>query len=681
MKKLKVFLGDIVHSWEKVSVWTIPINIGFVGGFLQQELGADVDLRLFKQPEELIAEIRAEKPDVLGLSYYVWNLNLNKLISRIAREANPGVLIVGGGPHFTDLNYKNGFAGTFFATHQNVDAYTLNQGERPTVELVSRFLDCNRDVSKLRSQSVDGCLINDLAGSGKVNVSDPIPGFDDLDTIPSPYLTGLMDDFFEGPYLPIMETNRSCPYRCAYCAWGIGSTRLSKFSLDRVFAEIEYIASHMTKAGTMMVCDANFGILERDVEIARKIHSAHEAEGFPSFVSVQWNKSNPDRIFKVADAFGGIASVGSSRQSLHEPTLEAIGRSNLPIEEVTSRLQDLRVPLFTELILGLPYETKKSHLDANRKLMDWGYEINNYNLHMLPGTRMDSDDYRTRFVRKTGWRLHDNAWGIYDNEVVMEGQEVVLETSTMTMEELRSFRFMHFLFQFMWGKEWYRLYLLLMKNLGMHPVDFMEAVGEYSLKDKGEVGELRKRFAADHDLENFASFDELDAYWTQDTNFDRLRSGDYGKLNMQYTYEVLLDSHDAFNALLFSITEDFLAKTIADPTEKARTLAVCRDVLAYQAGLRFELTDEITLVESKIMTMRHNVLGWAESGCKGLPSLLPGENTIVYEFYLDDEQRDILQNRLDQFSTNNLKMALRKLSEYLAAKYLLFNVRNISSGE
>ena len=342
MSKIKVFFGDLIHTWEKVSVWTIPINIGFVGGYACQELGDDIDLHLFKRPEEMIEAIRAEKPDVVGLSYYVWNLNLNKLVSKIARETNPNVLIMGGGPLFTDLNYTTDFTHQFFANHQNVDAYTLNQGERPTVELLSRFIDSGRDIAKLRTLNVDGCLINDLAASDTIHISNPIPGFDDLDHIPSPYLSGLMDPFFEGPYLPLLETNRSCPYRCAYCAWGIGSNKLSTFSLERVFAEIDYIGSHVKKYGTMMTCDANFGILDRDVEIAENIYATHKKYGFPTFINVQWNKSNPDRIYRVAKAFDGIASVGSSRQSLHDPTLEAIGRKNLPLDEVTSILNKLK---------------------------------------------------------------------------------------------------------------------------------------------------------------------------------------------------------------------------------------------------------------------------------------------------------------------------------------------------
>jgi hypothetical protein len=339
----------------------------------------------------------------------------------------------------------------------------------------------------------------------------------------------------------------------------------------------------------MMTCDANFGILERDADIARAIRASHEKYGFPQFVNVQWDKSNPPRIARVAREFKGIASVGASFQSHNAMSLEAIGRKNLPLSEITPILRELKAPLFTELILGLPHETAQTHLDANRVLMDEGFEINNYNLHLLPGTRMDSAEYRDQFVTRTGFRLHDNAWGVYDGETVMEAQEVVLATPTMPVDELRSFRFLHFLFQFMWSKEWYRVFLMFWKRHGLHPVDLMRRVAqETALAAAGPgqdaVARMRRAFDADHGLENFASAAELFAYWSQPAHFDRLGRGDYGKLNMQYTFEILLGCHQEFGAFLLELSTR-IAEERQLP-ERAAFLTACRDVLGFQMADR-----------------------------------------------------------------------------------------------
>lgn len=79
--------------------------------------------------------------------------------------------------------------------------------------------------------------------------------------------------------------------------------------------------------------------------------------------------------------------------------------------------------LFSELILGLPEETWQTHLDANKKLMDLGAQVHNYNLHLLPGTEMDRKDIRQKYFKRTGWRLHDNAFGIYDGKKVLRDKK------------------------------------------------------------------------------------------------------------------------------------------------------------------------------------------------------------------------------------------------------------------
>ena len=92
---------------------------------------------------------------------------------------------------------------------------------------------------------------------------------------------------------------------------------------------------------------------------------------------------------------------------------------------------------FSELIIGLPDETKNTHIAANRKLIDLGFEVWNSFLHLLPGTEMDEAEYRNKYFKKTGWRLHDNAFGIYRGEKIFEAQETVLAKNSLAVEDLR----------------------------------------------------------------------------------------------------------------------------------------------------------------------------------------------------------------------------------------------------
>jgi radical SAM superfamily enzyme YgiQ (UPF0313 family) len=675
---VKIYLGDMVHTWGKTFNWMFPLNIGFIGGYLKQEFGSDVELRLFKRPEKLIEAIKEEAPDIVGLSHYVWNLNLNQQIFKLARAANPQVLNIGGGPCLTKLNTNAEGVSPFFAKLPDLDIYVPQQGEQGAANIVRAWLENNGDVGKLGSINLPGCVTNDRR-AGEVRFGGMLEGFQDLDVIPSPYLTGLLDQFFEEPFVPIIETNRSCPYRCTFCAWGITSSKLSTFSVERVLAEIDYIAHKCTRSHQLSISDANFGILDRDEIFAKKLYECHEKLGFPGHLGVQWNKTRPDRVFRVARHLPGLAEVGASMQSLHEKTLTAIKRKNLPLEDIISlstRLNEeagagTEARLFSELILGLPEETVETHVEALKKMVDVGAEIFNYNLHLLPGTELESKASRESFIKRTAWRLHDGAFGIYEGEKIIEGQELVVETATMSLAELSSFRFVHFLQQFMWGRRWYFDFLNLLKQYGVHPIDFILALAQACRDGESVGGEIFREFQADHELELFASEKALAEYWADDEHFARLANGSFGKLNYIYTYKILLWRYEEFNRFLMEFTTNWLNRqTISD---RSGLMARLAEVLRFTSSLRIVIGQDLTFSASKTDDFAFDILGWRESRYRD--SLNPA--SAKYEFYLTSQHQAMLERQLDQFRVNDLVTTLRKMSENTSATQFFYQVRAV----
>jgi radical SAM superfamily enzyme YgiQ (UPF0313 family) len=671
---MKVFLGDVEHTWEKANIWTFPLNVGYVAEYARKSLPG-LDVRLFKRPEEMTRAIRAESPDVVGAGFYVWNSHLANHVLGVAKRHRPDTLTVGGGPHFTSSNADEQTARRFFGgIGSHCDVFVVNQGESGFAELLRTLRDCDGDLDALRARAIRGCLVNNLAGNGRVHVGEPAPAPADLDDIPSPYLSGLMDEFFDGPFAPVVETNRSCPYRCTFCAWGIGTQKLTRYSDARLRAEIEYISQRCRNTGILYIADANFGILDRDADLASHLHACSVRHGYPKNVIASWNKTRPDRVLKAARNLRGLGRIGASMQSLHEPTLAAIKRRNLPLATVRDMVAELGghgMQLFSELVLGLPLETKQTHLDANRALMDLGAEIFNYNLHLLPGTELDGDDSRAAYVRRVGWRLYDGGYGVYDGERIIEGEEGVIETSTMCQDDLRAFRFIHFLIQFMWSKEWFRDYLMLLKAAGTHPIDAIQAVATACHGDRGAIGEVTARFRADHELETFPDFASLRDYWTGDAPFARLHSGDYGKLNYVYSQAILLDHLDAFCALLQAV-----ATALPHPAPVADAASfphMVADVLRFARMRRVELRPGEPIVACRQARFEFDVLAWRQSGHAGAPHRVDGG--VAYDFALPPSERDFLQTQLDQFRSHNENMTMRKVSEGIAPDRLMYRVR------
>ncbi len=675
---MKIFLGDLVHTWTKSGIWTIPINIGYVASYAAKYLkkaGIDCNFKIFKDSIKMMDAIKKEKPDVVGLSYYVWNMNLNRRVLDIVRKYVPNCLTIGGGPYFTNHNANEKGARQFFSTHYNCDAYIVNQGEKGFLELIKRFNEVSYDLNKFRSITVKGSLINDLKKNNKVHIGENIGTLDDLNDIPSPYLNGLLDPFFDGPYIPLLETNRSCPYRCTFCAWGIGTQKLAKFDEERVLKEIEYIYKRCKLASTLFIADANFGILERDSKFAAKLYEGHVKTGFPSFVAVQWNKTRPDRISKTAKAFKNIAQVGASMQTLDADVLSAIKRKNLTFEQVVQLKKELssigpKEKSFSELIIGLPNETRKSHIEANRKLIDLDFEVWNYNLHLLPGTEMDDEESRKNYFKKTGWRLHDNAYGIYQGEKIFEGQETVTETNTLSVEDFSYFRYFHFLQQMMWSKKWYYDFLKFLKGYNIHPVDVIDKIIEKSKSDNGEIGKLYSEFMKDHrEAEQFDTFEELNKFWQKDSNFDRLKSGEYGKLNMLYTYKIVLNHRDAFTQFLLDITKDYASNLNLDANY---LVEVCEEILKFQNAKFVRIDDKRNIKQQVVETFKYDVLEWKKSGYNRLEKL---KNQKNYKFYLSEKQKNTLATQLKQYKSENLNTVLRHMTVYTDSHQFFYDVK------
>ena len=671
---MKIFLGDLVHTWEKGGIWTIPLNVGYVASYASTYLsqaGIECSFKIFKDPIKMIEAIKREKPDVVGLSYYVWNMNLNHKVFGVVKKHVPTAFTVGGGPCFTNQNANEVDAKEFFYKQQYCDAYVINQGEKGFVELIKTFYNVHLDLEKLRREVVSGSLINDLKKNNRVYVGDDIGALDDLNDIPSPYLNGMMDSFFEGSYIPLLETNRSCPYRCTFCAWGIGTTKLKRFDENRVLNEIEYISERCKNATTLFIADANFGILERDVDFAKKIYACHELTGFPHNVAVQWNKGKMDRVLRTAKAFKTLAQIGASVQSLNPDVLKSIKRKNLPFDKIIELQKELALVgqeerLFSELIIGLPFETKESHIDANRKLIDAGFEIWNYNLHIIPGTEMDSKESRDSFFKKIGWRLHSNAYGIYDGEKVFEGQEAVLETSTLSKEDFRYFRFFHFLQQMMWSKKWYYDFLMLLKGQKIHPVEFFDMFIKKCQNDKGEMGKLYLDFMKDYDeVESFESFEELKEFWKSDINFERLSNGDYGKLNMLYMYKVILDHRDSFNALAVDIIKEYSSNLKLDIDIDA-----IKEILRFQNRKFIKFDKGFDIKHEIISTFKYDILDWKKTGYQKLNK----SSNIKYRFFLSDYNRKTLEIQLKQFKSKNLNASLRNMTAYTDSRQFFYEV-------
>jgi len=390
-----------------------------------------------RQPISLIVE-NLRSADIIGFSTYVWNIEISKETARRLKKEDPDKVIVFGGPQVPDN------AEGFLRENLFVDFVVHNEGEETFLEFLEFFPE--RGLGELHGISFinDDNLFHKTVGRPRIR---------DFTEVPSPFLNGKFDSLIiDNPnekWIGLWETNRGCPFQCTFCDWGSATAaKVSKFELDRLYQELEWFAYH--KIEYIFVCDANFGIQKRDVEIARYVCEMKRRTGFPDGFSVQNTKNATERAYltqKLLSDAGLNKGVALSMQSLNPVALKNIKRDNISLDtylELSRRFTQNRVETFSDLILGLPGETYQTYLDGIDRLISAGQHnrIQFNNLSILPNAEMGNSEYIEKYkietVRSEIINIHGTRESSDDD--VSEMQDLVVSNCSMDREQWRKAR-------------------------------------------------------------------------------------------------------------------------------------------------------------------------------------------------------------------------------------------------
>ncbi len=344
-------------------------------------------------------------PAVLLCSDYVWTLEENLDAARRARQLNPQVFVVHGGP--SSPKYP-GDAEDFLRRHGDAaDVLTRGEGEQLIVELLAALATTLPAGDPAALRAVAGLTFRDPITHEIVRTPDR-ERIVDLDALPSPYLTGEFDHIPAEQWNTCLsiETNRGCPYGCTFCDWGSSTlSRIRKFDLDRVRAEIDWVGAR--GINSLNLTDANFGILSRDVATATHLAATKRATGAPRLVSFYPAKNTTRHLTKIVDAIvgAGISTAASiSLQTSDPATLEAIDRSNIATEHYVALAADYRrrgLPLQGDLLLGLPGQTYESFRRDLQFNFDHEIMARTWQVHTLVNSPMNDPAYRERYAVET----------------------------------------------------------------------------------------------------------------------------------------------------------------------------------------------------------------------------------------------------------------------------------------
>lgn len=312
---------------------------------------------------ETLSILERSSADIYAFSCYVWNSGLVRRLVDSLLETQPSSYFVLGGPQVMHQADK-------YLRPQHESVFVCNgEGERTFANFLRTTLSPERDFSRVHNLS--------FYKDNKLVTTEPEPRINDLSEIPSPFLEGLFED---GSYTwMLIETNRGCPFKCNYCYWGAATgAKVYRYDDHRIEQELTWIAK--SRCCHLFIADANWGMLQRDVNISRFIAECREKYGAPLSVYFCGAKNKPDRVAEITRIFhqaGLVSSQSISLQTMNPETLKRVNRDNIRLNTYTALQQSLNtdnISSFIEIIWPLPGETLASFQEGLAKLCEIGAE-------------------------------------------------------------------------------------------------------------------------------------------------------------------------------------------------------------------------------------------------------------------------------------------------------------------
>lgn len=332
---------------------TQPLGLMYIGAMLKRkghepkihDCAVDnKDLKILRRT------IKEWKPDFIGISIMITELQQTKTIVKIIREILPGIPITFGGPW--PSAYPEESIKTFGANF-----VVMGEGEFVFLELVDA-------INKRRStDSISGTasLVN---GMIKMNPRRLLTE-DELNSLPFPAWELLNNRLYAKmhsfacvgirPYMSVI-TSRGCPYKCAYCHQTMGKNYRTR-SAESVLAEMEELRF---KYGfkEFEIIDDCFNIdRERMHKILCGIRDRLRDVKlyFPSGLRADILEPEDILTFKKAGTVALFFAIETS-----SPRLQKMIHKNLIIEKAVSAINaSVRAGIYTVgfFMLGFPTET------------------------------------------------------------------------------------------------------------------------------------------------------------------------------------------------------------------------------------------------------------------------------------------------------------------------------------
>lgn len=312
---------------------------------------------------KIMSYINNEKPDLVGFSVYIWNINIVKEIIKYIRETNTMILL--GGP---EVSYN----AEDYILNNEADFVINNEGE----ESFHLLLDALNNNTPL--YDVPNLVYKD---EKIVETNTILPNLENVKLA----TTNVLDYKNRIVYL---ESSRGCPYRCSYCVAST-SNKVRMFPLDNVLNILNTLMKERVK--TVKFLDRTFNADPKYlITILDFIEENNISTTFQFEIVV--DRLTKEMLDKIKNYKQSTLRFEIGIQSTNDFVNKSIRRTQ-NMEKVKENILYLNsipnLELHVDLIAGLPYEDICSFRNSFNETFDlFSKELQLGFLKFLKGTHL-----------------------------------------------------------------------------------------------------------------------------------------------------------------------------------------------------------------------------------------------------------------------------------------------------
>ncbi len=323
--------------------------------------------------DDVVDDILADSPDVVGFSVKVWSLEFSREAARRLKQRRPDLYVIFGGPEMNKgpEHHLDG--------HPEVDAICRQEADTSFPSFLRKFVANGRRPAPepgFAYRGEDGETVDCGSIPSPPQVRDfPLADFSDFDF-----------EKYTDPNLVNLVLSRGCVFRCTFCSEAPAFLRFRSYAADRILAEVEHVAA-TTNIRKPMRVQFNDSLLNGDLKalegLADRILEMDEVPFRWGGMMAMRRQMTDELVEKIAKAGCDWTFFGMESGSPKVIKLMRKGHDLETAKRLTRAFHENRITTTVSIVCGYPGEGEKEFYETVDALRQIAPHVDHVMLHTL----------------------------------------------------------------------------------------------------------------------------------------------------------------------------------------------------------------------------------------------------------------------------------------------------------